>query len=86
MKVVICTLLDTVLDRIFFILLLFIVSCHAVYYSTKIETITLIHSVLIQVVNTVSSTIIKLDVGVVVIGVVDDYYFVCTYTYTKRFE
>ena len=47
-------------------------SCHAVFYSTKIIIIILIYSVLTQVVNTVSSTIINVDVGVVVIGVVDD--------------
>ena len=48
------------------------VSSYAVYYSTKIIIIILIYLVLTQVVNTVSSTIINVDVGVVVIGVVDD--------------
>ena len=41
--------------------------------------IILIHSVLIQLVNIVSFTIINVDVRVVVVGIVDDYYFLLKY-------
>ena len=63
------------------------VSCCAVYHSAKMIIIILVYSVLTQVVYTVFSTIINVDVGVaVVIGVVEDYYFVCFFTYTKCFK